>query len=976
MSYNKKPSRWALLSSASLFAAAAVAFTATPAAAQDDTAVEEEEAIVVTGSRIARPGFTSNSPIATIGGAELALQQPVNVEEILRNQPQFGAGDGTQTNNGSRGVATLNLRGLSPTRTLPLIDGHRVVGFDPAGLFDVSAVPLALLERIDVVTGGASAVYGSDAVAGVVNFILNDDFQGVEGRYEYSNNDLHETGATDSASLTMGASFDNGRGNVALSVGWLDREPVYQVDGPAALAPGASSTTTPMGVDSEVGARTQFDDAGNLVPFYQGFDFNGQNLYQAPQQRWNAMAIGRYEVNDNLEAYSRFLYNSSTSAPQLASSGTFGATFAVQLDSPFLSPQASQYLADNNTVVDCETLSQSNPTIAGYGATGPAGSDCVAVGLRWRAVDVGPRQYSFEYDTFQTLIGLRGDLGDSGWTYDVAYAYGETSLKRQQNNDISSGAVQQALFATDATTCFDPSNLCTPLDIFNGGTEPSAGSLNFIRLNLQVQSLTTQEYVIGTISGDTGDIRSPFANSPIGLSFGAEWREETSDYRPDSASQAGISPGFGATLPIAGSFDVMEFFGEALVPLVEDAAFAQSINLELGYRTSDYSSTGRVESFKYGADWTPMDGLRFRAMFQQAVRAPNIADLFTPFTPGTGDLFVDPCALGTPGDPITGDLYDLCLATGVPQASLDNATLAQPTSGQINNFIAGNTELEPETAETITLGFVWQPQFVRGLSLTVDYFDIEISDPISVRPARDIIDGCYNIERNTTADPLAADCQRILRNTNGSIEGDPIYGVDQTTENIGQVHVEGIDYGIAYTWDIGALGEISAAFDGTHLLDTSYVPSPDGAEVDCLGYYGKSCGLPETINASVGGPVSQDRWVQRTTWATGDWEFSYRWRHLSSTEITPEDLADSDTAGGLLDPDSLSIDSYDYFDLAAVWEPTDFLRLTASVTNVTDQDAPFVFTTTGSTAGNSGNTYPASYDVLGRVWTLGVRAKF
>jgi outer membrane receptor protein involved in Fe transport len=218
---------------------------------------------------------------------------------------------------------------------------------------------------------------------------------------------------------------------------------------------------------------------------------------------------------------------------------------------------------------------------------------------------------------------------------------------------------------------------------------------------------------------------------------------------------------------------------------------------------------------------------------------------------------------------------------------------------------------------------------------------------------------------------------RILRNTaNGSIEGDPVFGVDQTTENIGQVHVEGIDYGISYTWDIGAMGEISASFDGTHLLSTSYVPSDGGAEVDCLGFYGKTCGLPETVNASVGGPVSEDRWVQRsTTWAYGDWEFSYRWRHLSAVEID-ERTRVGGTIAGLLDPDSVSIPEYDYIDLAAVWEPNDILRFTASVTNVTDEDAPFVFTTTGSTAANSGNTYPSSYDVLGRVWTLGVRAKF
>ncbi len=957
MSDKKTQTGRSFFAGASIFAIAAAALTGTPAMAQDGA--DEEDAIVVTGSRIARPGFTSNSPIATIGGAELALQQPVDIEDLLRDQPQFASGNGAQVNNGSSGTSTLDLRGLSTPRTLPLIDGKRMVGFDPTGLFDVSALPLALIERIDVVTGGASAVYGSDAVAGVVNFVLDDDFQGVEVRADHTSNDLHGTGDSDSASVTLGSSFDNGRGNVALSVGWLDRQAVYQIKGPAALAPGASSTSVPSGVDSAVGGRTQFAANGNLIPFYQGFDFNGQNLYQAPQQRWNATALARYEINENVEAYSRFIFNSSTSAPQIASSGTFGLGFEVPLTNPFLNAQASAYLAANNPVAPC--------TVAAAG-------NCVTVGLRWRAVDVGARQYSFEYDTFQVMAGLRGELGDSGWDWDVAFAHGETSLKRQQNNDIDATRVQQALFAVDQNNCFDAANFCTPLNIFTPSIAPTAGALDFIRLGLQVQSLTTQEYVVGSITGDLGDIiKSPFATSPISLAFGSEYRDESSDYRPDAASAAGISPGFGQTLPVSGRFDVIEFFGEALVPLIENAPLIESLNLELGYRTSEYSSSGGVESYKYGADWAPFEGLRFRAMVQQAVRAASISELFGPFTPGTGDLLVDPCA-GTVL--VAGDLFDLCSATGVSVATLNAGTLAQPTSGQINNFSGGNPDLLPETADTFTAGFVFRPEFLSGFSLTVDYFDITVEDAISVRPAFDILDSCYSAARNPTANPLSADCQLIFRNTiDGTIEGDPAFGVVQRTQNIGQVQVEGIDYGIAYTWDVGSWGQIAATFDGTHLLTTSYQPSASGGTVDCLGFYGKTCGLPTTINASVGGPVSEDRWVQRTTWTLGDVDLSYRWRHLSAVSI--DKLTEAGGAiTGELDPDSVSIPDVDYFDLAASWQMTDAFRFTANITNITDEEAPFVFTTTGSTAGNSGNTYPSTYDVLGRVLTVGVTAKF
>lgn len=951
---SKKTERRGIIG-ASLLALSAL--TATPALAQDATNAtdEDDEAIVVTGSRIARPGFTSNSPIATVQAEEMALQQPVSIEELLRDQPQFAAGNGSQVNNGASGAATLDLRGLSEPRTLVLIDGKRMVGFGPNGIVDTNSVPISLLSRVDVVTGGASAVYGSDAIAGVVNFITNHEFEGFEVRYNHAYNDYHETGEQDDLSVTLGASLDGGRGNVALSLSWLDREAVYQVLGAAALAPGASSTTVPAAFDFADSTRVQLDAGGNLVPFYQGFDFNGQNLYQQPQQRWGATALASYEINDNVEAYARFIYTDSTSAPQIASTGTFGFSFEIPLDNPFLSAQASTALASVNPVSPCSVA---------------AAGDCVTVGVRWRAVDVGARESRFEYATFQTLAGLRGQL-EGGWDWDIAFAHGESNLNRQQNNDINSTNIQQAFFAQTTTTCFAPAApTCAPLNIFQPGTSPSAAALNFIRLNLQVQSVTTQDYVTGAITGDLGDITSPFAQSPIGVSFGMEYRNETSDYLPDLASQAGTSPGFGQTLPVSGEYDVTEFFLESLVPLIEDAPFADAVNLELGYRTSDYSTSGRVESYKYGIDWAPTESLRFRTMFQHAVRAASINELFGPFTPGTGDLLVDPCSgVTNAGNP---NLFGLCTATGVPNPAI----LPQPTSGQINNFSGGNPTLQPETAETFTLGAVFRPRSLPGFSATVDYFDITVADAISIRPAFDIVDGCYNAARNPTFNPLNADCALIIRNNiNGTIEGNTTFGVNQRTQNIGEVHVEGIDYTFAYTWDVGAWGEIAASFEGTHLLDTSYTPSASGGAVDCLGFYGKTCGLPSTVSASVGGPVSEDRWIQRTTWTIGDWDLSYRWRHISAVEIDALTRAGG-TLTGTLDPNSVSIPDIDYIDLAAAWQLTEAIRLQANVTNVTGEEAPFVFTTTGSTSFNSGNTYPSTYDSLGRVITVGVTARF
>ncbi len=852
---------------------------------------------------------------------------------MLRQLPQFLPGNGGQVNNGSSGTSTIDLRGLTTPRTLPLIDGHRMVGFDPNGLFDVTAVPLALLKRVDVVTGGASAVYGSDAVAGVVNFILDDNFQGVQLDANYSITD-HGNGETDSYQYTMGSSFDDGRGNVALSVGYLDKEAVYQTRYPGSATPGASSTTNPAAIDSAgTAGRVQFQDDGTLVPFYHGFDYNPQNLYQSPQTRWNATALGHYDINDHVQAYTRFIYSNSTSAPQLASSGTFGFKFDIPLNNPFLTTQASNYLAANNPVIACPEDSA---------------SQCVNLPVRWRAVPVGPRQYQFHYQTFQALAGVRGDIFGS-WKYDISAAHGETSLDRQQNNDIDANKFQDALFASDPNTCsVSADSQCAPINIFTPSLGVSNAAATYVSLNLQVQAKTTQDYVTGVVTGDLGEFKSPLATSPIGVSFGMEYRGESSNYQPDAASISGVSPGFGQTLPTRGRYDTTEEFIEAIVPVVEDRPFMKAINVELGFRNSNYSTSGVTHSYKYGADWSPIQELRFRGMYQRAVRAANVAELFNPRTPGTGDLLTDPCAAGTAANPLTGQLAALCIATGVPSATITGGTLNQPTSGQANAFFGGNPSLTPEVADTKTFGLVWSPDYIRGLNATLDYYDIKIKNAIALRPLEDIVQGCYDLSRNTTADPLAGDCQLIHRDPQvGNIEGDLVYGIEQVNQNIGEVHAEGIDYSIHYGFDLpGQWGGLSVGLDGTHVLDSSYIPVAGLPSVSCEGHYGKSCGLPSTVTGSTGGPTPKDHWVQRTTWdfmaLNQGFEVSYLWRHLSGSTIDPGQAASTD-------PESSKIPAYDYVDLSGSWQVTDWAKLKVGVTNIFDKKAPFVITETGST---------------------------
>jgi outer membrane receptor protein involved in Fe transport len=434
---------------------------------------------------------------------------------------------------------------------------------------------------------------------------------------------------------------------------------------------------------------------------------------------------------------------------------------------------------------------------------------------------------------------------------------------------------------------------------------------------------------------------------------------------PDAASQAGTSPGFGQTLPIFGRYDVMDQFVETIVPIVEGAPFAKSLSAELGFRYSDYSTSGNTNSYKYGLNWEPTDELRVRGMFQRAVRAANVGELFEPRVPGTGDLLVDPCA----GAGVTGRLAALCVATGVPAGTIAGGTLSQPTSGQINNFTGGNANLRPEEADTVTLGFVYRPKFAEGLAITVDYYDIQIDDAISVRPAADIVDGCYNIARNASASPLATDCTFILRNPlNGTMEGDLVYGVEQITQNIGSVHSEGIDYSISYPFEFTA-GTLTLSIDGTHVIEQSYVPSAGGAVTDCVGFYGKKCGLPSTVSSSTGGPTPEDHFVQRTSWVSGPFSAGADIRYLSGSKVNEDQAAD--TA-----PPSNEIPGYAYLDVDFSWQVTPLLKVRAGAMNVLNEAPPLVVTETGSTTFNSGNTYPSTYDVLGRVLTVGFSAKF
>src|SRR5688572_9211318 len=663
--------------------AAATTVVAGSVMAQDQEA-GVTETVVVTGTRLSRPDLESNSPLSTVSADEIRLQGSVNVEEVLLDLPQTVPGISSTTNNGGDGTTTVNLRGLGSQRTLVLVDGKRFIPSDQGGAADLNALPVSLIERIDVVTGGASAVYGSDAMAGVVNMIMKKNFQGIQLDTQYG-----QTGESDGdqidVNILVGNNFADGAGNVTAYAGYTQRDEIFQGDrdfssfavtedaaNPGTLIEQGSPTTDVGGfgignpaLDIDGDGVVGVDANGNLTDPLQYYNFAPVNYLQIPQERYIIGAMGNYEVNQYAEAFARVAYANNTSKTQIAASGTFYDSFDVNPENPFIPAATLDAFRAEAGVTDPDAL--------------------IPVSIGKRIVELGGRRQDFERSAFQTLAGLRGDLGNS-WGYEAFFQYGQTNLSTVLAGDISATRVQQSLLAEQGANgpqCVDPSGGCVPANFFTSNPLDALAA-EFISLNLTAVNTTSQTVGGGSVTGDLFQI--PMATNPVGIAFGAEYREETADFRPDDNLATGNNVGFGSSPPVAGSYNVREAFVEMIVPLVEDAAFAKRLALDLGYRYSDYNNIeDKIDTYKYGLEWAPIDDIRFRGMFQRAVRAPNIQELFNPQVE-SADSAADPCA-GAAG---AGAISALCQATGVPANRVGTVPICP--AGQCQSFLGGNPD--------------------------------------------------------------------------------------------------------------------------------------------------------------------------------------------------------------------------------------------------------------------------------------------
>ena len=968
---------------------------ATPAFAQSETDADEgadevAATIVVTGSRVTNPNLELSSPVTFVGSEELELRQTNTAEQFLRELPSAVPSVGSAVNNGNGGSSFVDLRGIGSQRNLVLLDGRRFVPADTTGRVDLNSIPLAVIERTDILTGGASTTYGADAVSGVVNFITKKDFAGLEmnASAQVTEEGDGEVYRTD---LTVGANFDDGRGNAVLSIGYQDQAAVFQGDrsfsefnvGSFSGAASGSSNAVPAvivapdGPDADtLGVSGQLNEAGtDIGAFDRPYNFNPSNIFQTPFERFNLFGQARYEVSDAVEVYTQAAFSKQTVSTIIAPGGSFFNTYQLNLNNPFIPDALAQRYADNLGLTAAEFIAARNTQFGPTLVDGTANPDYVqfASQVRRRSIEAGTRNSDFTSTLFNLVVGARGGITDN-ISWDVSGTYGESERIQRQSGFARFNRLQQSLLSLPDGTCIDNSGGCVPINLF--GTAGNLGSpeaLDYVfSLTQQVITATSIATANGTIAGDFG---WGLSDTPISFATGVEYREFTASRLSDEASQTpgAVVGGGGAAPDINGSYDVVDVFGELIIPIFEGQAFAENLTLELGGRYSDYSTAGTEFTWKVGGTWEPIIGLSFRGNYQRAARAPNIGELFAPVTTGLDNLANDPCQ--GPVAP-TGALLAACLAQ-VPAgsagaAAISNGTVLPPAAGQINVTGGGNPDLGTEEATTWTVGAVFQPDALPGFSASIDYWNIEVTGAVSSPTVGDVIALCFD---NPSATNPGCQISAISRNpTTGGLDGAPneTPGLFLNASNLGLITTDGIDISLRYAFDLSDSWGVSLNSNATWTNSNKFQATPLGLDRECVGYYSVNCGSP------------QPEWViqTRATFSYDDFmSLSLRWRYLSGLEQEPQDIIDNGEAfignSPLFgDVDFTKIPAESYFDLTGQFDVSENVLFTLTVQNLFDNKPTVVGSDIGSTAFNSGNIYPSTYDALGRRYGASVKFRF
>jgi iron complex outermembrane receptor protein len=1024
----------------------------TPSVSAEGEDVDTGGDIIVTGSRIPQPNLDSAAPVTVVSDQDVKLSGSTRIEDVLNQLPSVGAAQASGVSNGATGTAEVDLRYLGAKRSLVLVNGRRLMPGDPNSTnqsADLNTIPAALIKRAEVLTGGASSVYGADAVAGVVNFIMDTSFEGVrfDGNYSIWQHKQDNpsvsgglnigdiiaarqavagseqfplpTGSTTDGrafdgTVTIGAGFDDGRGHAVAYFGYRNVKPVLQgsrdfsacvLQNTGAGVPrcGGSATANP-------GTAVIFTDGtstvaalgpGTLTPNAQNlYNFAPLNYFQRPDERYIAGAFADYEISPAFKPYLEFMFMDDRTLAQIAPSGDFGNTLTINCDNPLLSQEQFDVICGNpqnliNGFLGNFPLAAGAPfnpdnaaaPIDFFDSRGNTYNQAFFQLLR-RNTEGGPRISDLRHQAWRGVLGMRGDLSPA-FSYDTYFQYGRTNYTQVYKNEFSIARMNRALNVVnvDASGAVVPvgtpgSNIvcrsvldasdpnCVPWDVF--GAAPSDAAVNYLNIFGVIQGITSEQIANFNVTGLLGEYgwKTPWAEDGVAINAGVEYRRESLELNPDQSFQTGDLAGQGApTLPVSGNFKVWEVFGEMQVPIVQDS-FIDELTFSAGYRKSWYSTSNDrkydTDTYKLALEFAPIRDIRFRGSYNRAVRAPNIQELFAPQFVGL-DGSNDPCA-----KVITATDYG-CLAQGLVVGQSPSANPA----GQYNGLLGGNPNLTPEKGTTKTLGVVLQPTFLPRFALTIDWWDIKLKDAIQGLGADAILNTCVAQSTATFTSPA---CDLVNRDPAGSIWLTSGGFVTDTPLNTAKMNNRGFDFNASYSHPLFNFGNISWSFVGT-LMKKARVDNGLSEPYDCVGYYGPTCS-GGTVAASA--PIPEWRHKMRASWqAPFGLGLSLQWRHVG--KVKAETLQDNETVGGEFNYDpGLNVKSQNYFDISTTFSLMDRINLRAGINNLFDNDPPLI---TGGNAGRggsnlcpagpcNGNTYPGTWDALGRLLWVGATIDF
>ena len=956
-------------------------------AQQSEASGSTLEEIVITGTRIANPNATSSSPILAVTADSLRTQGVVDTGDLVDYLPQQITTGADLSNNSNplaqpAGITTVNLRGLGPQRTLVLVDGRRLGVGDPNTAnpnpsADINQIPAALIERIDVVTGGASAVYGSDAIAGVVNFVMRRDFEGVQidAQYSFNQHNQHNDymqgllddaptiqqpdssitdGYTKSINVLVGGNFADGKGNAVAYLSYLETDPTKlgnrdfaacQLQGDGASCGGSVNSNIFETIALAEDWAVQGDefipwgsDPNTSPP--QVFNSNAY-MYGLLHQgdRKQAGVLTKYAFSDYVEAYADFMFMNDRAYTEIAPSGLFlGDVYFVHCNNTMLSDQ-------QRAALGCSA------------APGP--DETVDLFIGRRNIEGGPRQFLNEHENYRGVFGFKGDFGEA-WSYDAYGSYYYTTLYNTNHNYVSKSKAQSAF-----DNCVDGAPGCVPYNIWQeGGVTPEA--TDYIATYAVTNGTSTQQIVSGSVTGDLGvyGIKLPTASEGIGTAFGLERRVDSLEFLPDLVIGSGdLSGGSGEATTVDNSTHVNEAFVEFRVPLIQDRTGAQDLVFEAGYRYSDYALSGGTDTYKFGLQWAPINSLRLRGSFNHAIRAPTLLELYSPQTvTQTSAVNEDPCAPTNNRTVAAASSFEDCQRTGVTAAQygdgLATNTIAQCPAEQCATLIGGNTLLEPETADTLSFGFTVTPEALPDFTVSIDWYQIEMKQLVGIVPLDVSLTHCLDGSN-------LAYCDNVVRGPGGILFGATQEGggwIKGINFNVAAGTFTGIDIQGSYRFGLGNLGSLVASLNGVYLDETTTVPLPGEHEYNCAGLYGNTCG-----------PAIPDwRHVLGLTWQLpADVQVTTQWRYIGG--VTHEQNTNDETLGG--DPVEFGgkLGARTYIDLSGNWDISDTYSVRMGINNIFDQDPPLV--DTGWSGPGTANTW-GPYDSAGRLIFFAVTGKF